>query len=233
MAFVTYAIGDVHGEAERYRRLVDHVFNLHDADYRGLDMRIVQVGDLIDRGPDSFGAINFAIELERDSAANVIHLRGNHEQMLLDAFDSNTGGTMDYWIENGGAETMRSYHDAGYESLPPSHLDWLGKREHLYLDEPSKIIVVHAGVDVDAYPNCRESVRLWTRSPKFFDSNSWTNAALDGWCVIHGHTPTEGFMPEVDGDRRNRINVDTGAVFGGRLTAAVVSPEDSVRFLYA
>lgn len=231
---VIYAIGDVHGEATRYGDLLAAIFEHHELMYADAPMKIIQVGDLVDRGPDSFGVVQTAIDLEKKQPkGSVIHLLGNHERMLLDVMDDEGGSNYSFWLSNGGVETLSSYRLAGYETVSKAHINWLKKRPILYADDATKLIFVHAGIDVTAYPDCREDVRLWTRSPKFFQSDKWTNEALSGWRVVHGHTPTDDYLPDVDGAGGRRINIDTGAVFGGSLTAAVFAPGDAVRFLHA
>lgn len=233
MSYITYAIGDVHGEADRYRKLLEYISDLHAINYRGSAMKIIQIGDLVDRGPDSFAAIELAMELERSQPKNFIHLRGNHEQMMLDAIDASKQSAMDNWLGNGGIRTLDSYHHAGYAEVPAEHINWLRARKTMYCDKETKMVFVHAGIDLETFPNCPDHVRLWTRSPQFFASDQWTNENLEGWCVVHGHTPTKNFMPEIDGVHGRRINIDTGAVFGGRLTAAILAPGEPVRFYYA
>ncbi len=72
---------------------------------------------------------------------------------------------------------------------------------------------------------------MWTRSRKFFKSERWPERdKLKDLLVVHGHTPTDDFEPYVE---RRRINVDTGACFGGPLTCAVLAPNAAVRFLRA
>lgn len=230
---VIYAIGDVHGEAERYGRLLGYIDERHARLYPGRDRKIVQLGDLVDRGPDSFQTMHIAMELEQARPDEVVHLRGNHEQMMLEALLSDTGSAWDTWLANGGDATLESYRRAGFETIPEDHVDWLRKRRTLHSERGAQLIFVHAGIDVDAFPHCREMVRLWTRSPDFFASDTWSNRLLEGWRVVHGHTPTDDFMPEIDGAGGRRINIDTGAVFGGRLTAAVFAPGEEVGFVYA
>lgn len=61
-------------------------------------------------------------------------------------------------------------------------------------------------------------------------SAEWPQRAeLDGWCVVHGHTPiTDVPVPEVT---PRRVNLDTGAVFGGPLSCGVFTPGEAVRFI--
>jgi len=230
---IVYAIGDVHGEAERYANLLDYIETRHAKRYSGQPSLIVQVGDLVDRGPQSYEAICLAMDLESRHAGEIIHLRGNHEQLMLDALAIGaTDRTINNWLDNGGKETMASYKAAGFDRVPQAHIAWLKQLPTLHSDRDSGLIFVHAGVDVDIFPHCREAVRMWTREARFFASDTWNNDALKGWRVVHGHTPTENFMPEVDGVHGRRINIDTGAVFGGRLTAAVFAPNEDIQFVY-
>ena len=66
-----WAVGDIHGHLATFRALV-HRLNLSSED------RIICLGDMIDRGPDSAGLIEFIRSDER-----IICLKGNHEQMAI------------------------------------------------------------------------------------------------------------------------------------------------------
>lgn len=230
---VVYAIGDVHGEADRLNKLHQLIAKRHDAAHQGIRARIIHLGDYIDRGPDSCGAIETLIALEKDARVDVVNLRGNHEQMLLDVIASDNRRAVDGWLQNGGEQTLASYGSRGWSTPPQQHLLWMRGLPLLHIEADKRLIFVHAGVDVDAYPHCGDHVRLWTRSPAFFASDTWSNPALEGWTVVHGHTPTQDYFPELDGAKPRRVNLDTGAVFGGRLTAAEFADGAPVRFLYA
>jgi serine/threonine protein phosphatase 1 len=98
-------------------------------------------------------------------------------------------------------------------------------------DQARGLVFVHGGIDPNTFPECSDEVRMWTRSTKFFRSEHWPEREeLHDLLVIHGHTPTDDFEPDV---QRRRINVDTGACFGGALTAAVLAPGEAPRFLRA
>ncbi|MEQ9317001.1 MAG: hypothetical protein RLN72_14185, partial [Henriciella sp.] len=119
--------------------------------------------------------------------------------------------------------------------VPKAHLDWIAGLPHIHADEGEKRIFVHAGINPSTFPNENESVYLWTRSSRFFDVENWHGTSAEGWTIIHGHTPTETGFPEdhsASGCGR-RINIDTGAVFGGRLTCAILAPGCEVRYLYS
>jgi serine/threonine protein phosphatase 1 len=237
---IYYAIGDVHGMAKNLEALYAQIRADHDR--RGGRAVIIHLGDYVDRGPDSKGVIELAMGLENKAAGSeslgVYSLLGNHEQMMLDAFYDAHSTAAEHWFANGGAETVRSYargKDADQENwrkvIDTAHLDWLGNLPTLLVDETRKLVFVHAGIDPAAYPHCKDDIRIWTRSPKFFDPARWPDRPeLDGIRVIHGHTPTTDFAPDV-GERR--INVDTGAVYGGALTCVVLAPGEKAAFLTA
>ena len=234
---IYYAIGDVHGEVERLCEMHETILAHHKLNWSDAVQVIVHLGDYVDRGPDSCGAIEVILELEAcaNEGLQVISLRGNHEQQMLDALDDPTGYPMETWTRDGwgGQKTLESYAQrTNGDDLLEVHRAWIDQLPRIWCPEGTKLIFVHAGVDPEEYPNESEDVYIWTRSRKFFDPKNWTSPALYGKRVIHGHTPTKG-EPETAGDGQ-RINIDTGAVFGGPLTCAVVVPdEQAVQFLYA
>lgn len=241
-----YAIGDVHGMAKSLESL--HAIILADHERRGGKAAVIHLGDYVDRGADSRGVIDLVLRLEQKAGAlsslTVHALLGNHEQMMLDAFDAEHGTAEEHWLMNGGADTVKSYTRGQGEkaqgekaqggkqwrgAVDPAHIDWLRDLPTMLVDETRKLVFVHAGIDPMTYPECKDEIRIWTRSPRFFDPDRWPDRPeLDGIRVIHGHTPTADFAPDV-GERR--INIDTGAVYGGKLTCVVLAPGEKAAFL--
>jgi len=230
---VLYAIGDVHGEAARLQLLHDIIVERHGLLYPDRPARLIHLGDYVDRGADSAGVIDILISAQNEMGANCICLRGNHEAMMLDGLTSHLDSTLQNWLRNGGEETMTSYHNRQQDRVPKAHISWLSSLPNIHVEAQDKLIFVHAGINPNEYPNEREDVYLWTRARRFFEVAKWDNPELEGWTVVHGHTPTDDFYPEDQSAGGRRINIDTGAVFGGRLTAAVLDPGETVRFLYA
>src|SRR5437870_1534791 len=76
----TYVIGDIHGRLKLLDQLIENV------PWDVAHNKIVFLGDIIDRGNDAPGVVNRVIELVK-SNPNIVVLRGNHEQMLLDCLD--------------------------------------------------------------------------------------------------------------------------------------------------
>ncbi|WP_137180228.1 metallophosphoesterase family protein [Roseomonas sp. AR75] len=213
-----YAIGDAHGCAGRLAEM-HHRISTHAAASKPAKLLLVHLGDYVDRGPDSAGVIALLRAPVLVPGAESVSLMGNHEQMMLAALDAAADDRIrGFWLDNGGAATLASYgadaEDSGTWSLVPA-----GDRGWLRRLRPSLALggyfFAHAGVRPDLPLDRQEPVDLaWIREP--FLSWQGTLPAV----VVHGHTPVRA--PEV---RSHRIGVDTGAVFGGALTCAVLEAE--------
>lgn len=209
-----YAVGDIHGQSRLLDGLLDRI-DAHESESPPVDRRVlVFVGDYIDRGPDSKGVIDRLLALNgRDYAP--VFLLGNHEQMALDVLDGKADG--DLWLHNGGADTLRSYlvrpDDAHLaerfrRALPAEHLKFLRGLRLSW--RCGGYFFVHAGVKAGVpLDQQNPNVMLWIRDSFLFDYSTDYGAV-----VVHGHTPTEDV--EIVG---NRIGVDTGAFYTGRLSA--------------
>lgn len=220
-----YAIGDVHGCTAQLAGL-HALIRAHLSARPPRDWRIVHVGDYVDRGPDSRGALDALAALAGD--ARVVCLRGNHDQYLIDFLDDPEAASFDAWLFNGGATTLRDYgaepgeavlvgprrraelHARLVQALPRAHRDFLdGLRHSLRLGD---YFFAHAGVRPGVALEAQDARDLiWIREP-FLSSNDDLGAV-----VVHGHTPSAGIVV-----RHNRIGIDTGAVFGGALTCLVL-----------
>jgi serine/threonine protein phosphatase 1 len=204
---LTIALGDIHGCNEMLDRLLERCFR--HAGERPL--RLVFLGDYIDRGPDSRGVVEKLIELQQRMSGRVICLRGNHEALLLEALDGNMG----QWLLNGGDTTLSSYRVRHVDALPREHLAWFKTLRNSFDD--GLRFFVHAGVDPDrALDDQRDQDLVWIREP--FLSRECDYGRL----IVHGHTPLRSGRPDL---RRCRLNIDTAAVYGGCLTAAVFAGE--------
>jgi serine/threonine protein phosphatase 1 len=205
---ITYAIGDVHGCLDRLTALIDLCLK-HCA---GRPMRLVFLGDYIDRGPDSRGVINRLRTLQSEMPGKVICLRGNHEALLLEAVETDDESQ---WLLNGAIQTLVSFGVREATALPREHVDWIAALP-LSFDDGRRFFV-HAGVD-PAIPLDRQDEHdlLWIREPFLSSDRDY------GRLIVHGHTPLRTAEPDL---HRNRLNLDTAAVYGGRLTAAVFTTE--------
>jgi serine/threonine protein phosphatase 1 len=216
---LAYTVGDVHGCLDKLTELV----RLCNDDAAGQPMRYVFLGDYVDRGPDTRRVIEFLIELQRTYPDRDVFLKGNHEDLLVAAADSDF--FEERWLTNGGRETLESYGLISAAEIPEDHVNWL-RRLPLSFDDGQRFFV-HAGVHPDRPLDRQdEDDLLWIR--KRFLTSEQKYQRL----VVHGHTPVKDGRPDL---RANRLNLDTGAVFGGPLTAAVFDSEETApkRFLRA
>jgi serine/threonine protein phosphatase 1 len=206
-----YAIGDIHGSLHGLRSLVAKC----ERDADGQPMRFVFLGDYIDRGPDSRGVVDYVMNLQSRLAANAICLLGNHEALALLAFDNDMNARN--WILNGGDTTLQSYGASSARELPAEHIAWFRSLQ-LAFDDGLRLFV-HAGIN-PARPLDKQDEQdlLWMREPFLSDERDY------GRLVVHGHTPIRTGVPDL---RVNRLNIDTGAAFGGPLTAAVFVSEQT------
>ena len=215
----TYAIGDIHGCLDQVQRLVE----LCERDAGAQRAKFVFLGDYIDRGPDSRGVIDFLIDLQKWSPDEIICLRGNHEELLLSAIQNEANEPN--WLHNGGTATLNSYRVTSAAKLPREHIAWLGSLPTFHDD--GKRFYAHAGVRPERPLDQQvEHDLLWIREPFLSSTRDF------GRFVVHGHSPIKSGVPD---QRPNRLNIDTGAVYGRALTAAVFADEDSqcVEFLCA
>jgi serine/threonine protein phosphatase 1 len=227
-----YAIGDVHGCDALLAEV--HAAISGDLAARPVaDHRIVHVGDYVDRGPDSAAVIERLARLTV-SDPRVLCLRGNHDQLLVD-FLAEPAQFVDMFLGNGGGETLASY---GVEAGLWTTLfgDNTGLAEKLAANMPAHhrlfLETLALSLRLGGYFFCHAGVRpgvplddqeprdlLWIRDEFLYSGADF------GAVIIHGHTPAH--EPEV---RPNRINIDTGAVFGGRLTVLALEGAE-YRFL--
>jgi serine/threonine protein phosphatase 1 len=203
------AIGDIHGCLDQLQGLLDRVTPTP-AD------RLVFLGDYVDRGQDSPGVIDFLLTLQHEYPRSVF-LLGNHEQMLLNYLS----GDLDIgYLLNGGDATLQQYAQRGTPQPPDRHLDFLHNLQLSY--QQQDFLFVHAGLK-PGRPLERQTVDdlLWIRNEFLIhpDPCEW------GKIIVHGHTPQEAisFTP-------CRIGLDTGAVYGRRLSCCDVLTRQTWQF---
>jgi serine/threonine protein phosphatase 1 len=216
---MTYAIGDIHGSLAKLRDLLARC----EAHAAGRPMTFVFLGDYIDRGLDAAGVIDMVVGLQSKLREHCIALMGNHEAMALDVIDGKTPAQV--WLPQGGVQTLRSYGVVRPRELPREHVDWMRGLRLTYDD--GRRFYVHAGVDPSRPLDAQDSEDLiWMREPFLSHDGDY------GRLIVHGHTPVIDGRPDL---RRNRLNLDTGAVYGGPLTAAVFDPAQTepIGFLQA
>ncbi|WP_256384401.1 metallophosphoesterase [Photobacterium toruni] len=200
-----FFVGDLHGEITKLNNMLVSV---------GFDKNndlLISVGDLIDRGEDSLACLNLITEPWFKA------VRGNHEQMAIDALRSNKDDLVSHWLANGGdwfikLETTEQRNEARSLIRQASLLPHVIEINHC----GKKIVVCHADWGSDEYGDnyhMPELNLLWSRE-RYYDYQRGVSRVIKGADLfIFGHTPVRRVTRV-----QNQAYIDTGAVFGKELT---------------
>ncbi|MDG4648003.1 metallophosphoesterase [Roseibacterium sp. SDUM158017] len=222
-----YAIGDIHGH-------LDGLLSAHgrvEADRAragASDAPLVHVGDLVDRGPDSAGVVELLARRVLDDP-RVVVLKGNHDAMFAEFLAERPGrwSVSRYLGENvGGKQTLRSYgvdpdgparraHDAAVAAVPATHRAFLAEMPLTHA--AGECLFVHAGIRPGIpVAEQTEDDLIWIRDSFLLDPRD------HGVLVVHGHTP----VPRAE-HHGNRLAIDTGAAWGGPVTAVAIEGREA------
>ena len=225
----SYAIGDIHGHLDLLQDLHGRIA----VDQGSDDAPIIHLGDLVDRGPDSKGVIEY-LRAGIADGKNWIVLKGNHDRMFagfladINHHDEGLRSDLSYLhYRLGGAATLASYgvknaadrrlkqvHDESLAAVPQNHRDFVESLPTSYLRGDA--LFVHAGVRAGVpLDQQSETDLLWIRGAFLEDLRSY------GPLIVHGHTAID--KPRHYG---NRLNIDSGAAYGGPLSVVVIEGRD-------
>jgi len=214
-----YVVGDVHGRLDLLEQL-GGMIDRHERGRPALETVVVLLGDLIDRGPDTKGVLNYVLS-QQDSGRRHIALCGNHEEMLIHSL-SGSRQALARWYANGGDAAMRSY---GLDPLKLPADDPAGLLRNLEAAIPSRhrqfvrslpdsvrfgdYFLVHAGIRPGIPLDQQKPQDLrWIRS-EFLNSDQPHEAH-----IVHGHSNLAAAE-----FHSNRTAIDTSAHESGVLTA--------------
>ncbi|ROT47398.1 metallophosphoesterase family protein [Candidatus Cardinium hertigii] len=211
----TIIVGDVHG---CYKELT---YLLKTIAYKPSD-RLIFVGDLIARGPDSLGVL----KLVREIGALVV--RGNHEEKLL-LWRTSQEDSNDY---NSKSVELLPMHLAIAQALTEEDWMWMHSFPLWYALPEHELLVVHAGLVPGITLACQDrkvllSIRGLTEEKKpCYNKNhsQWWGRAYKGPPhIVFGHNAffEPQFHPWATG-------IDTACVYGGMLTAMVLQKEQVI-----
>jgi serine/threonine protein phosphatase 1 len=200
-----FAVGDIHGCYPKLLKLMERLAGDPERDL------LIFVGDYIDRGDQSREVVEYLLRIQQ-TWKRTVFLLGNHERMLLDYLD---GGSIQPFLVNGGKKTLDSYFGERREVtaedprtvFPPDHLAFF--RSLLPYYEHGEYLFVHAGLR-EGIPLEEQNPfdLLWIREDFYFSPYDF------GRPIVFGHTPFQKAFVY-----KNRIGIDTGAVYGNLLTA--------------
>lgn len=213
----TYVATDFHGMYGLWKRIKEYM-NPEDTLY--------YLGDAIDRGPRGWDIFTELLDDPR-----VIYIKGNHEDIMYNVFNSLHGEAdkwLKHWDKNGGSKTRKNMESVSYETK----MKYINKIAEmptfkLYQNQQHEVfILTHAG--------CTPTKEYWDMPDAEWQySNLWNRKHFtDPWpqdknnkhkFVIHGHTPVQFMYQLASGFDRNdngmpiaycdghKINLDSGA----------------------
>lgn len=220
-------IGDVHGCIEEFKELLAAL------QWLSLDA-IYCAGDLINRGPDSNAVVEECI------ARKIVTIRGNHEDSIL----SHRKG----WVER-GVLPKNPIKAATVQQLSPAAWEYLASTQKMLIRDDEKLVVVHGGLwpKIEWWkqpinviraqlidPSNLEKTRWWgqdapehkcgkTEEESYAEGfRRWYELYDHEYTVVYGHSVWHQPRIHQNPGSGPTIGVDTGCVFGGSLTAAIV-----------
>ncbi|HST05898.1 MAG TPA: metallophosphoesterase [Chloroflexia bacterium] len=208
-------IGDVHGCYSELCALLAALGHGEHAADREPARQLVFLGDLTDRGPDSVGVLRMVMGLVEEGRA--ICLRGNHDDKLARKL---AGRSVN--VTHGLESTLV---ELAHE--PPAFsrrvLSFLQSLESYYILDEGRLVVAHAGIKegmIGEHSGKIHAFTLYGDTTGKFDAHGlpirrdWAADYRGTATIVYGHTPVHA-----PGWVNNTINIDTGCVFGGSLTA--------------
>ena len=190
---------------------------------------MVHVGDLVDRGPDSRGVIQHLLD-GIGGGENWLVLKGNHDRMFsafladpvrgdpvlrqgLSWLHPNLGGAAtlaSYGVRDAAGRPASDVHAEALDLIPPAHRAFLDRLPLVH--QADELLFVHAGIRPGvALRDQAEDDLVWIRAEFLDDPRD------HGALVVHGHT-----VIDAASHYGNRVNIDSGAAFGGPLSAVAI-----------
>lgn len=206
----TIAIGDVHGCADEMEELLE-ALNLK------ADDRVIQLGDLVNRGPDSRRVIQLARSYKIEA------ILGNHELRLLTALRENR------------PEILKEYDLDTIKQLHAEDWEYLEKLPKFKFDGKRGIVFVHGGflpnspwyaqpIEVAVNIQVIDKKGNAAKRSDAPEAPTWAKKWKGPPFVIYGHTP----RPKVCKHKQS-LGIDTGCVYGGKLTAYIIEEKSFVQ----
>jgi serine/threonine protein phosphatase 1 len=169
-------------------------------------------GDFIDRGPDSRGVIDTIIQLLKDGF-DIRPIRGNHEEMMLLAIQSEVFEDMLGWMENGGTQTLMSYGVDHPNDIPREHLRFMEEIPYYRMTE--QYMFVHAGLDFsldDPLSIAGRVAMIWTRDTEV------NSRMIGGRTLVTGHM-TQSLDAIKKSLSTKHMLIDNGCYLGSAFAA--------------
>jgi serine/threonine protein phosphatase 1 len=229
----SYAIGDIHGHLDQLKRVHGLIAADREA-YGDDDAPVVHIGDLVDRGPESRGVIDYLMR-GIEEGENWVVLKGNHDRMFAMYMEDpqrqdpvlnpefswlhpRLGGAVtlgSYGVDNAADRPLGKVYADAVACVPAEHRLFLNSLPTSY--RRGDVFFAHAGVrpgvPLDAQA---EDDLVWIRDP--FLSHRFSYGPL----IVHGHTALQAAN-----HYGHRLNIDSGAGYGRPLSAVVIEGREA------
>lgn len=225
-----YVMTDLHGSYNAFDKFYSKISKEHGKKEKIL---FIITGDSCDRGPDTKKLYDIYNEINKKENRKVIHLLGNHEEILLNSVKGKD--YLNHWLSSGGINTIFSF-DEDYQkrynkitskNLTEIYFDILNSNYNFkekfleyyknillfpLIAESENYIFVHAGIDFSKSLEEQDINKvLWRR-------DNWKEYNSTGKTVFYGHTPQKKAN-----NINNCINLDTGISFNLKMSAAKIN----------
>tara|TARA_R110002050_G_scaffold33863_4_gene85858 strand:- start:1306 stop:3879 length:2574 start_codon:yes stop_codon:yes gene_type:complete len=228
-------IGDIHGCYDETISLIEKLgYNINSVDNDGKNYgleikhpenrQVIFLGDLVDRGPNSPAVLKLVMSMVRSGSA--LCIPGNHDLKLEKKLNGKN-----VQLKHGLAETMEQLENETPEFIADVKEFLYGLISHYILDD-GKLAVAHAGIKEEMQGRGSGAVRsfcLYGETTGEIDEfglpvrYNWASEYRGKAKVIYGHTP----VPKAEWLNKT-IDIDTGCVFGGELTALRYPEEELI-----
>lgn len=216
-----YIVGDLHGDYDLY------IEGCRELGIKDSDV-VISVGDLVDRKNKNFKCVMEFLRKENRYA-----VQGNHEDLMIQAFCNASRQHYECWYFNGGETTLDELGEEGCSLISDmfKELPVILEVEH----RGKTFGVVHGGIShMETFENWRNMVEFTNKNPSFTEKLVWDRGIIDKIQMdifvpdvkgidytFHGHTPVKSAL--VYG---NRVYIDTGAFYSGKLTFAYLDSNE-------
>lgn len=221
----TIIVGDIHGCIDEFNELVKTLSYNKETD------RLILLGDLIDRGPDSVAVVKRAREMDLEC------VMGNHEHKFMK------------WFRSFGSQNAVYDRRAHYTQFSDADINYIARMDQYIVLPQHNIVVVHAGLrgGVSLKNQSRDDlyyIRYTDADSRFLSlkkinrlgkeatgARFWTEFWYGPESVVYGHNVHSYEQPLIEEVQPGVTcyGLDTGCCFGGRLTAMVVETKEIVQ----